>query len=331
MSLRLKKKTNIRAGFTIVELLIVIVVIGILAAITIVAFNGVQNKAKTSVVQNDIAQSIRKLESLKVTDASEKYPATQADAGLSVSGGVTLNYYYDSASNRYCIEAVSGTIAYSQLGLNESIKSGRCSDNGLVGWWAMNNATADQSGNAYNGTATDLIGGDGQNGITNSGYIFNGGTSNFTVPDNSNLHPSAMTISIWIKPTAWASTAATNLVSKRAGSTGYFFHYLTASRTVNLDVAGSGNRWNTSYTPPLGQWTHMVITVNSAGRNFYVNGVLNNTNTTLANTIVTNTTDLTIGRDISGYTFNGTIDDTRIYNRVLSAGEVQSLYAQGAQ
>lgn len=32
-------------GFTIVELLIVIVVIGILAAITIVAFNGVQNRA----------------------------------------------------------------------------------------------------------------------------------------------------------------------------------------------------------------------------------------------------------------------------------------------
>lgn len=38
-----KKQT----GFTIVELLIVIVVIGILAAITIVAFNGVQQKART--------------------------------------------------------------------------------------------------------------------------------------------------------------------------------------------------------------------------------------------------------------------------------------------
>ena len=35
-----------RGGFTIVELLIVIVVIGILAAITIVAFNGVQDRAK---------------------------------------------------------------------------------------------------------------------------------------------------------------------------------------------------------------------------------------------------------------------------------------------
>lgn len=38
-------KINKRSGFTIVELLIVIVVIGILAAITIVAYNNVQQRA----------------------------------------------------------------------------------------------------------------------------------------------------------------------------------------------------------------------------------------------------------------------------------------------
>jgi len=47
-------------GFTIVELLIVIVVIGILAAIVIVAYQGVTNRAKFSQKHNDI-KTIQKL------------------------------------------------------------------------------------------------------------------------------------------------------------------------------------------------------------------------------------------------------------------------------
>lgn len=48
-----------KAGFTIVELLIVIVVIAILAAITIVAFNGVQARVRVATLQNDLAATSR--------------------------------------------------------------------------------------------------------------------------------------------------------------------------------------------------------------------------------------------------------------------------------
>jgi prepilin-type N-terminal cleavage/methylation domain-containing protein len=46
-------------GFTIVELLIVIVVIGILAAITVVAFNGIQDRARLTKVQSDTALIVK--------------------------------------------------------------------------------------------------------------------------------------------------------------------------------------------------------------------------------------------------------------------------------
>ena len=60
-------------GFTIVELLIVIVVIAILAAITIVAFNGVQQRAQASTIQNDLRNIATKLKLFQADNG--RYPS----------------------------------------------------------------------------------------------------------------------------------------------------------------------------------------------------------------------------------------------------------------
>lgn len=52
---------QIQKGFTIVELLIVIVVIGILAAITIVAYNGIQNRAKNTQILSGMNTYVKAL------------------------------------------------------------------------------------------------------------------------------------------------------------------------------------------------------------------------------------------------------------------------------
>jgi prepilin-type N-terminal cleavage/methylation domain-containing protein len=72
------KTTNKSHGFTIVELLIVIVVIGILAAITIVAYNGVQSRARATTYQTDAASLVKKIEAYGAASASNNYPLTAA-------------------------------------------------------------------------------------------------------------------------------------------------------------------------------------------------------------------------------------------------------------
>jgi prepilin-type N-terminal cleavage/methylation domain-containing protein len=59
-------------GFTIVELLIVIVVIGILAAITIVAYNGIQTRGNNAARVNEAQQLAKLLASYKVIN--NQYP-----------------------------------------------------------------------------------------------------------------------------------------------------------------------------------------------------------------------------------------------------------------
>jgi prepilin-type N-terminal cleavage/methylation domain-containing protein len=70
-----------RKGFTIVELLIVIVIIAILAAITVVAYNGVLGRARDSQRLQDMSTIIKGLEIYKTQNGS--YPAATFIAGAS--------------------------------------------------------------------------------------------------------------------------------------------------------------------------------------------------------------------------------------------------------
>ena len=76
MNLSNIKTNKATSGFTIVELLIVIVVIGILAAITIVAYNGVQNRARTTEAAANAKEVQNKAEVYAADTGNGVFPAT---------------------------------------------------------------------------------------------------------------------------------------------------------------------------------------------------------------------------------------------------------------
>jgi len=123
-------------GFTIVELLIVIVVIGILAAITIVAFNGVQNRAKTAAVQSAVTQANKKVRAYAAQN-SDQYPATLADADVKEgTNGVTYQYTSDNtvSPRKFSVTATTGTLSYYVSEKNDGIKDGIAPGHNLIVW-----------------------------------------------------------------------------------------------------------------------------------------------------------------------------------------------------
>lgn len=77
-------------GFTIVELLIVIVVIAILAAITMVAYNGVQNRARTVEAQANAKEVIAKAD-VYAADHESTYPTVAELEGVAAPDTAALS------------------------------------------------------------------------------------------------------------------------------------------------------------------------------------------------------------------------------------------------
>ena len=101
-------------GFTIVELLIVIVVIAILAAITVVAYNGIQNRANDSAVQSDLTAMAKRISLFHVDNG--RYPNTTAELNtLGIKASFSAYGTTQTYNLPYCIAADSSYYAISAL------------------------------------------------------------------------------------------------------------------------------------------------------------------------------------------------------------------------
>ena len=155
-----------RPGFTIVELLIVVVIIAILAAITIVAYNGITNRSYDSSVKADLASLAKKVEMYRIDDVSEMYPSNSTHL-TALSLKASKNAYDTAAANLfYCTQAStrtnyvfaaksrSGTVFYASSNGTGSLGNVAMTIGTVCGVIGQGGASTDRvNTQGYNGTA----------------------------------------------------------------------------------------------------------------------------------------------------------------------------------
>lgn len=215
---------------------------------------------------------------------------------------------------------------------------------GLIAYWPLSicAGTSDLSGLGHTGTGYNISYTKDRFGNDNGAAYFNGVNSQISVDDQEDIRltDSSFTLNAWVKldsyNTSWGSTLLIKHNALSPVPIGYGFSvegqlYNPAGATYFGAGGGAVNAQGTKIVS-LSQW-HMISTaynVTTQQLSIYVDGVLDNVTDGIL-PIKATTNKLFIGSDdpssgSSGYFVKGAMEDISIYNRTLSATEIQQLY-----
>jgi len=311
-------------GFTIVELLVVIVVIAILAAITIVSYTGISSRANISSLQSDLTNAVTQLKLDQVNSSSGAFPATLALAnggkGVSSSPGTTYTYAVSNTTNpqTFCITATKNNVSYN-ITQDSNSQPGICP--------VLNLDAGNISSYPGTGTTWTDLSGNGNNGTLNGGVSYsavNGGVLSFDGVDDWAVVPNKLTgnigtVCFFIKdntPGLW-----TDIFTLSTGVDA------TASRVEN--TGGSNYQWYGQGGFTLGmiifahngvQWDYISLTFDGVTAKSYKNGNLLTQSAISGNFPIA--TNVNIGRRLTGNNWKGSISNFVIYNIALSIDDI---------
>jgi fibronectin type 3 domain-containing protein len=241
---------------------------------------------------------------------------TYTDNGLAAG-----TYYY-----KVTAEDVEGNVGPASNEASAVVSTG--GSPGLVAAYGFDegsgSTTADQSGGGNNGALSNASW--AATGRYGKAISFNGTNSMVTIPDSNALDlTTGMTIEGWVQPTV-SNSWETLIVKERPGDLVYGLYSSTdANRPQSqVTIGGTARLLNGPAQIPGGSWTHVAATYDGTTQRLYVNGAQVST-LPIAGTIDTSASPVRIGGNtIWAEWFNGLIDEVRIYNRALSAAEIQT-------
>ncbi len=262
---------------------------------------------------------------------------------LSVGAGTDYTGFIDEF--RMYRQALTAAEIKTEYNLSSAIRFAPRPDafsNGLVGRWMMDETVADGCVGGTNdscdasGSNLDAAWANDTTTSTTSKYgrstDYDGTNDSAAVSDNNVLsanNTNFFTVAAWIYPDANSGTQ--DVISK--GNTSNFEWALGGSgstaQAVVYDSAGSViGQATASSSFSTGVWQHFVMTIDltKSTINLYKNGALVGTGT-ISGTYTNGTANARFGERADGSNdYDGKIDDVRIYNRLLSGGEISGLY-----
>jgi len=123
-----KNKKNKNLGFTIAELIVVIVVIGILASVTIVGYGSWKSSTLAAAVKSDLNGVVSAMEDYR--NFNDGYPST-IPTTFTPSNDVSLTFFTGGTGSFYCVDGTSTKNASIQFYVSSSTKdkgalAGKC-------------------------------------------------------------------------------------------------------------------------------------------------------------------------------------------------------------
>ncbi|HXH12479.1 MAG TPA: LamG-like jellyroll fold domain-containing protein [Alphaproteobacteria bacterium] len=215
-----------------------------------------------------------------------------------------------------------------------TVSQAPASSSGLVAAYSFDEGTGtkvnDASGKGNHGTISGATW--TSSGRFGKALVFDGVNDLVTVNDAPSLDlTTGMTLEAWVYPTA-TTYWRTVVLKERPGHLTYAL-YASSSTNQPLVQTVLTNSSNVKLpgpsTLPTNTWTHLAATYNGSVLQLYVNGA-QLASRSVAGTVVTSSNPLRIGgNSVWGEYFQGRIDEVRIYNRALSASEIQADMQKG--
>lgn len=192
-------------------------------------------------------------------------------------------------------------------------------DQGLVGYWTFDEGSGttayDYSGKGNNGTLVSSPTWQTSTNCKVGGCLSFDGTTKYVDVPSLTWQPNSFSISFWIQPLV--NSSWNQQIGATQGWGAFNFHTDVSNNIfVGTDI---GTRFVLSNSLATNAWQFFTFTFSNGNASIYKNAVLLSSETNMTNP------NAWQGFRLSN-SINGSIDDVRIYNRALSAQEIQAIY-----